>query len=125
MNLVGFRELRWHNLPNGLSIHEATRPLPHPDEERIGAYLRAGKVFSIRPMVVPDFLMPERTMASASNWHTDGEWIWPTDLVYYVVNYHTDLPLDFVKRMASTDWLCPTLTQDQLGRVVEWWLRNR
>jgi hypothetical protein len=64
-------------------------------------------------------------MVSTSHWDTDGEWIWPTDLIYYVEEYHAELPAEFVARMASFGWSCPQLSHNEQCRVAEWWVRWR
>lgn len=122
MRVFGYRELHWHYAPDGPSLRESIRGKPHPDQARIAAYLGAGMVLAVRPMVVGDFLKPERQMVSTSHWHTDGNWIWATDVVYYVEEYHAELPDEFVGRMASLGWSCPTLSREQVGQIAEWWV---
>src|SRR5262249_54299803 len=38
---------------------------------------------------------------------TDGEWIWPNDLRYYVRVYHCQIPEEFVLHMLSHNWFVP------------------
>ena len=125
VKVFAFRELSWHDAPDGVSLKDAVRPAPHPDRAGILAYLRSGKWFAVRPLVVPDYFQPERDMVSDSHWYTDGEWIWPTDLIYYVAEYHVELPSEWVARMASLGWTCPSLSSEQLRLVREWWCRRR
>ena len=125
MRVLSFRELHWHHSPDGASLKDAVRPAPHPDRAGLLAYLRSGWCFAARPLVVPDYLRPEREMVSTSHWYTDGEWIWPTDLIYYVEEYHAELPAEFAARMASFGWSCPQLSQGEKCSVADWWVRWR
>jgi hypothetical protein len=122
LKVFAFRELSWHDA-GGVSLKDAVRPAPHPDRAGILAYLRSGRWFAVRPLVVPDYFRPERGWVSNSHWYTDGEWIWPTDLIYYVAEYHVELPPERVDRMASLGWACPPLSGEQVRRVGEWWHR--
>jgi hypothetical protein len=36
---------------------------------------------------------------------TDGTWVWPNVLLYYVGEYHLRLPTEFVEHAASRQWL--------------------
>ncbi len=118
---VGFRELHWHQAPAGASLREAVRVRTHPNAGRVVAYLHGGTLLAARPMVVGDFLRPERELVSTSHWYTDGVWVWPTDLVYYVEKYHAELPAEFVSHMESAGWVCPQLSREHVTRVFEWW----
>ena len=36
--------------------------------------------------------------------YTDGEWLWPGDLSYYVRKYALKLPEEFVETMQKNEW---------------------
>jgi hypothetical protein len=40
--------------------------------------------------------------------NTDGLYVWPMELAYYVQKYHVRLPQHFLERMASLNWKPPT-----------------
>ena len=42
---------------------------------------------------------------------TDGKWIWPSSLAYYVETYDLGLPADFLEDMANNDWSVPPDTK--------------
>src|SRR5204862_84489 len=48
---------------------------------------------------------------------TDGRWVWPGDLAYYVRHYGVAVPGDFIARMESKDFKCSPLTMEQLLQV--------
>jgi hypothetical protein len=125
MKVLGFCDVPWHDSPGGLSLKEAVRPAPHPHQAGILAYLRAGRWFAVRPMVVEDVLQPERGLVSDSHWYTDGVWIWATDVIYYVERYHIELPTDFVTHMAAKGWSCPPVAPDGVLRIAKWWQQRR
>jgi hypothetical protein len=103
------------------SIHDAVRSSPHPDVERIVAYLEQG----IRDEVlfcgcyITDILAPAKSFCVAPGPVTDGVWIWPPDLAYYVRHYHVSLPGEFVAHMRRNGWTLPALSDAQRSELAE------
>ena len=54
--------------------------------------------------VVKDIICPEKGVIGSPDDITDGTWIWPADLVYYVENYDLQLDEEFIKHMAKQSW---------------------
>ena len=50
---------------------------------------------------------PEKGVIGSPDDITDGTWIWPADLVYYVENYDLQLDEEFIKHMAKQSWSVP------------------
>jgi hypothetical protein len=50
---------------------------------------------------------------------TDGRWVWPRDLAYYVGSYHLALPSEFVEHMRIGSWNPPSLSREDLMRIEE------
>ena len=40
---------------------------------------------------------------------TDGVWIWPWELFYYVENFNISLPDDFISHAKRNNWIIPSL----------------
>src|SRR5262249_11657185 len=53
-----------------------------------------------------DCLAPERRLPSVGIL-TDGVWVWPSDLAYYVAVYHCRIPEGFLQYVTSSDWRPP------------------
>ena len=62
-------------------------------------YLNAGSVLAATPSRVVDVLHPERGDVSGENIRTDGCYLWPEDLAYYVAEYGARPPADFLERV--------------------------
>ena len=60
-------------------------------------------MFIVTPGVVEDVIDPPKGNASVPSGYTDGIWLWPGDLVYYVENYNLKLPDDFVGTMRKNN----------------------
>jgi len=101
-----FRELR-HGKPNGPSLRQSVAKEAAPDEAKVVAYLKAGKLLVAAPGIVKDALAPAGPIGSASIL-TDGAYAWPEDFAYYVARYHVRPPADFAAHMASRDWQVPS-----------------
>src|SRR6266550_8203775 len=78
-----FRELK-HGDPDGPVLAEAVRNEPGPDERDLVAYLRGATVLAGAPGLADDALDTSKTQVSPFHICTDGTWMWPLDLAYYV-----------------------------------------
>ncbi len=55
--------------------------------EEILAYLRSGTLFVVAPGISRGYLSAGREIIGALVLLTDGKFIWPSDLAYYVEKY--------------------------------------
>jgi len=58
--------------------------LDGPDGERVVAYLRAGELVLYTPGRLDDVLDPGRTSAVPVGFRSDGQWVWPDAVAYYL-----------------------------------------
>lgn len=77
------------------------------NKDKICEYLRQGYVLAACGSVVKDIVTPENGIVGTPDDVTDGVWLWPADLVYYVENYDLILDEAFVKHMAEQGWSVP------------------
>jgi hypothetical protein len=109
-----FRELR-HGDRDGPSLADATADGGGSAEHtNAAAYLQRGAVLATTGMHVDDVLDPSNREIAELAILTDGTWVWPGDLAYYVHRYGATLPDEFVRHMESQDWLPPPLTDADL-----------
>lgn len=57
--------------------------------------------------ILPDVLRPEKGIAGTPDEMTDGKYIWPGDLAYYVLNYDLQLNKEFIDYMIEHEWTVP------------------
>ena len=74
------------------------------DIDKIVRYLSDGIALIISPGIVDDVIEKKKGLAGTSTVYTDGKWIWPGDLAYYVKNYHLELPQEFLDYMIEKNW---------------------
>ncbi len=86
------------------SLRAAVAEFPQEHEEKIVAYLKNAPNYSAMGKVVHDALDPESRAVLFPGSNTDGVYIWPIELAYYVRKYHIRLPQDFLDWMASRSW---------------------
>jgi hypothetical protein len=102
------------------SIRELVATSPAPEEPAILSYLAQGVVCGIYndPGLVFDVLQPGRRLDAVSEHDprlsglatqpglvlTDGAWVWPGVLPYYVARYHLRLPPRFVQFAQAHEW---------------------
>lgn len=113
-----FRELG-HGDEDGPSLVEARRTVPAPHQDEVAQYLDAGCTVATTGVLLDDVLDPGRTAVAALELVTDGAWVWPRDLAYYVRRYNISLPEDFVGDVRRRAGRPPVLTDAELGAVAE------
>jgi hypothetical protein len=111
-----FRELA-HGGKKGPSLKECRRVAGQPDEAIIARYLESAAILSTSFTMLDDYLNPAKKAVVGLWILTDGTWCWPSDLTYYVREYHVELPMDFVSHMRQLSWQPPELTRDDLIRI--------
>lgn len=116
VGLVGFFSELPHGQPDGPSLRAALRDDADPLEPEIVAYLRGGATLATTGRMADDVISSEEDIAPLAIL-TDGEWMWPADLAYYVETYHVRLPQDFIEHIASQGWEPPSLSRAQLSDV--------
>ncbi|MBQ1395844.1 MAG: hypothetical protein IIY84_00915 [Eubacterium sp.] len=72
--------------------------------DNICAYLNSGIVLITCCGTSTDVIKPEKGIAGTPSVMTDGIWVWPGDLSYYVKNYQLALNPEFVSAMRSHNW---------------------
>ncbi|MBM79913.1 MAG: hypothetical protein CMJ78_04885 [Planctomycetaceae bacterium] len=85
------------------------RASPSEDEDKILNYLREGKQLLAIPGVVVDLLSETEGIIGPPHVFTDGEWAWTSDVLYYIERYHISIPSEFLARMKSLLFQCPTI----------------
>jgi hypothetical protein len=112
-----FRELE-SSPDDGPVLRDAVRAEASPDEQRMVAYLKAAPVLAATGQLVGDVLAEASTAVAPLEIHTDGEWVWPADLAYYLAHYHVALPAELWARAAANAWQPPVLSAAELSDAV-------
>lgn len=100
-------------------VSDAASAMENPWESMAVRYLEQGKTVLVSPHWVDDLLNAQMRRICQYSTLTDGTWIWPSDLVYYVKNYHVVLPEEFIEHMASRNWVVPELGDAELDAICE------
>ena len=109
---VGYYKDMPHGINSALSLIDYINQEDKLKIDKICGYLENGIALIVSPGSVEDVINPENGSAGTSSTYTDGEWIWPGDLAYYVRNYRLKLPEEFVKTMEKNLWKIPVTFDD-------------
>ncbi|BBN93943.1 hypothetical protein DEIGR_102574 [Deinococcus grandis] len=114
-----FHELGYgDSQPSQPSIHEPLDVSLSAVKDRIVAYLSQGSAYAVAAGPSFDYFQrPERRPIEGLALLTDGEWIWPSDLVHYVQHYAVAVPIQFVAHMQAQNWTPKQLTTQELMDV--------
>jgi hypothetical protein len=92
------------------SLRSYISSAPAPDEQSALAYLGQGVLCGLcfDPGMLRDVLQPSRRIdvigIGPNMLLTDGDWLWPGALLYYVQEYHLRLPQEFIHHAESNQW---------------------
>ena len=113
-----FRELP-HGDPEGGSLIQSMGTEALPNEARIVEYLQGAAILVATSGPVEDVLDPSAGNVAVPNIATDGTWMWPMDLPYYVERYHVSLPEEFLAHGEATGWRLPNIGDEDLNRLAD------
>jgi hypothetical protein len=114
LQMVGYFVELPHGRPDGGSLRASMRPEGDSFETELVAYLNGGVTLATTGRMTQDVLSDDPASVAPLATLTDGEWMWPADLGYYVAHYHIALPDAFVRHIAECGWIIPRLSDDQL-----------
>ncbi|GAA3635140.1 hypothetical protein GCM10022223_61920 [Kineosporia mesophila] len=113
-----FRELP-HGDPNGESLREAVERDTDQDTAKLLRYLEGNVVLAATAALVDDVLDHTARAVAPLELVTDGAWVWPRDLAYYVEKYDAAVPATFILHLELRNWVQPHLGENELQQVEE------
>jgi hypothetical protein len=116
-----FKELE-HGDPDGPSIRDLMQDEPQPHEREMADYLAKGVPVFGGSGVFRDVISGANRVIGAFQLLTDGEWVWPSDLAYYVRTYHVVIPPELAEHMQRNGWRVPELSGEDLVRISRSWV---
>ncbi|MFF3453713.1 hypothetical protein ACFYXH_05155 [Streptomyces sp. NPDC002730] len=100
-------------------VSTAATSVEQPWERFAAQYLELGEVIVAASQWVDDLLDVDAKRICQYSIRTDGVWVWPSSLAYYVRKYHVKLPTEFLNRMASNDWMVGELEEAAVEAIYE------
>lgn len=101
---VGYYKEMPHRIETTDSIYDFINKEKQERIKSICKYLDSGLELIVSPGVTEDIIEPLNGNAGTTSTFTDGIWLWPGDLSYYVRNYRLKLPDDFITTMKNNNW---------------------
>lgn len=121
--VVHFREFPFGTSTDP-SMRESMATQPWQQQDKVLAYLRSGHVVAY-PMgaSLTDWFDRTRQANPVIAGHpeggatpmTDGVWLWPAGLIYFIERYNVRLPEEFVAYAASQKW---RIDREQVSRGI-------
>lgn len=117
IQLVGWYSELPHGEMSGPSLSKRDA-IDVADRAQISEYLDAGKVVAIAAVNVVDVIDGLTVIDRELRTLTDGQFVWPSDLSYYVSKYGSSLPESFLSHVRRSGQP-PPVTDDQVYDVVD------
>jgi hypothetical protein len=102
-----FQELGFSDIADAPGLALCRGKLRIADKRQLVEYLQAAPTFVAAFGVEPDIFDPGK-VAGSSSYATDGTYLWPRVLSYYVDRYDVDLPVEFLAHGEAIGWRIPT-----------------
>jgi hypothetical protein len=99
------------------SLRDYIGPEGQENEDKIASYLESAASYSGVGKIVGDLLDPNAPAVLFPGRRTDGLYVWPAELAYYVRKYHVRVPRELADRMASLNWRPPTADEIDWKRL--------
>lgn len=77
--------------------------------DQVVAYLKSGAAFIVSPGVSRDHLSGDHEVIGPLALLTDGKFLWPSDLAFYLRRYKVAIPSDFLMNMEINGWRAPSV----------------
>ena len=104
LKTIGYYKEMPHGRDTDNSIMDFINKESQDKVDKIYQYLKSGVEFIVSPEITQDIITPERGTSGVASSYTDGIWLWPGDLAYYVKNYNLKLPEEFISTMEQNNW---------------------
>jgi hypothetical protein len=101
-----FIELGYDDHPSPPSLVALRGRRQPANKQQVVEYLRSGVTLVMSPGRDEDVLDPTR-MAGSASVLTDGVYVWPKTLAYYVDTYDVELPSEFEAHVQRNKWKVP------------------
>lgn len=101
-----FKELPYGD-ESGVSLIDSVSKFSEKEYAETLSYLKSGVPFVVAPGLSRDRLSAKREIIGSLSLLTDGKFVWPSDLAYYLEKYRVELPNDFFNHMKRNDWRIP------------------
>ncbi|MET2523851.1 hypothetical protein [Ralstonia pseudosolanacearum] len=103
-----FKDLPYGNESGGCLV-EHTHKFSGLFQEDVLSYLKSGVSFLVAPSLSRDVISSELEIIGSLALLTDGKFLWPSDLAYYVERHRVELPQEFFEYMAVNSWKVPAV----------------
>lgn len=114
MNLkrIGFYCEMPHGKENDPSIKDCISSIEISGKKEICNYLNNGIMLAACFGMETDVINPDAGFSGCPCYLTDGTWVWPGDLIYYVEKYNLQLPKEFLDFMEGNNYLMSIKEED-------------
>jgi hypothetical protein len=86
---------------------------------RIADYLAGGHPVVMSPALADDALDPGRKAVAEVGILTDGVWLWPAELAYYVRVHGLAPSPEHIRHMEDNGWRVPDLSRERLVEIAD------
>lgn len=83
---------RFHDYKTGFNYH---------DKEKVLNYLKNGISIAVTMHIIHSLIKDDNSIIGGVSYLTDGYWIWPSYLYFYVDTISIELPLDFLNSISK------------------------
>ncbi|XUL89049.1 hypothetical protein ACQ86D_22430 [Streptomyces galilaeus] len=114
-----YRELGGSGDGTAPSLRDAGRSSGEWDEDRLVAYLEASHEIYTAMGAERDVIADDVWITGAGSLVTDGTYVWPTELAYYVQRHHVALLPEFAAHIRARNYVSPEVPREQALAIFD------
>ena len=111
MRLIGVIS-EYNDELEGKKFHDYKIKSDYQNKEMILDYLKKGTAIAVTMQVVKSLIQDDNSIIGGVSYLTDGYWIWPNYLHFYVNNLSIELPQDFLNFISKNEHI-KLISEDQ------------
>ena len=98
------------------SIHEFIdeKVTDYRDKDKILEYLEKAQVVATTSRLSFPCVLTKKKFTGSLSYRTDGIWLWPDDLAYYVREHHVRLPVKMLETIRLNSYTPPTVSLETI-----------
>jgi hypothetical protein len=103
--------------PDGTPVVQRP-PVPDAEREAVVRYLRQAPIVLAARSLDPDLMDPQRPSSVPLTYHTDGKWIWPGAVGYYLRAHGLPPEPELVAHIRAAGFQLPEVSEDARKEAV-------
>jgi hypothetical protein len=87
------------------------------DKDQLAKYLETAQVVATTSRLRFPCVLTGKKFVGSLSYRTNGKWLWPDDLAYYVREHHVRLPTKMVEAIRQSAYKTPVVSDETISNL--------